>query len=118
MEPLTSSTLESLFNHGSRWLANLRRAKSARKRESVKALRQVILAARETAVYIRKLNDSDERDHDIERHLSLLWTEPGFCLEDLELKKLAKRCQIKGKHWADPGHYERSNIWQGKCWWN
>ena len=32
----------------------------------------------------------------------MLWTELGFALEDLGITKLAKRCRIKGKHWADP----------------
>ncbi|WP_456373408.1 hypothetical protein [Thiolapillus sp.] len=106
MHPITSKALSELFSHGSRWLANLRRAKTVRKQESKQALRQVITAARETAVYIRQLNDTGSRDHRMERHLSLLWTELGFSLEDLGLEKLAKRCQIKGKHWADPKHYD------------
>jgi hypothetical protein len=35
-----------------------------------------------------------------------MWTELGFRLEDLDLLKLAKRCDIKGKYWADPVHYD------------
>lgn len=33
-----------------------------------------------------------------------------FTLEDLGVGKLAKRCQIKGKHWANPGHYDEDFI--------
>ncbi|WP_293649584.1 hypothetical protein [Thiolapillus sp.] len=110
MNTLTSKALGELFSHGSRWLANLRRAKTARKQESVEALRKVIVAARETAVYLRRLHDSGKRDHEIERNLAVLWTELAFTLEDLGLNKLAKRCQIKGRHWADPGHYDNDFL--------
>ncbi|WP_456416341.1 hypothetical protein [Thiolapillus sp.] len=110
MGALTSKVLGELFSHGSRWLSNLRRAKEERKRESVRALRQVITASRETAVYIRQLNENGHHDHAMERRLSLLWTELGFTLEDLGIPKLAKRCQIKGKHWANPKHYDRDFL--------
>jgi len=105
MDVLSTEALGELFNHGSKWLLNLRRAKQARKLASVAALRKVITSSRETAVYVRQLNDRGKRDHKTERHLSLLWTELGFALEDLRINKLAKRCQIKGKHWSDPEHY-------------
>lgn len=110
MEALTTKILGDLFNHGYKWLSNLRRARTERKQESIFALRQVITASRETAVYIRQLNDNGNRNHDTERHLSLLWTELGFTLEDLGIPKLSKRCQIKGKHWSDPEHYEQSFL--------
>lgn len=106
MEALSSKALNQLFSHGTKWLTNLVRAKAARKQESVQALREVITAARETAVYLRQLSDNEKRDHDRERHLSLLWTKLGFALEDLGISKLAKRCQIKGKDWSDPEHYD------------
>mgnify|MGYP003624983074 FL=1 len=110
MDSLSSKVLGELFNHGSRWLLNLRRAKGERKQASVTALRKVITSSRETAVYIRQLNDSGERDHNTERHLSVLWTELGFALEDLGILKLAKRCQIKGKHWSNPSHYDKDFL--------
>ncbi|WP_457676367.1 hypothetical protein [Thiolapillus sp.] len=110
MNTLTGKTLGELFSHASRWLANLRRARLERKRESIEALRQVITASRETAVYIRQLEDTGRRDHQMERHLALLWTELGFSLEDLGLEKLAKRCQIKGKHWANPEYYDKDFL--------
>lgn len=106
MEALSTKVLNELFSHGAKWLANLRRAKLKRKRESVQALREVIAASRETAVYVRQLSDKGKRDHDVERRLSSLWTKLGFALEDLDIPKLAKRCQIKGKHWSDPEHYD------------
>jgi len=59
---------------------------------------------------MRQLSDKGKRNHNTERRLSLLWTELGFALEDLGLSKLAKRCQIKGKHWSDPGHYSKDFL--------
>lgn len=110
MDPLSSKVLGELFGNGSRWLSNLRRAKVERKEASVGALRKVITSSRETAVYIRQLNDNGNPDHKTERHLSLLWTELGFALEDLGIQKLAKRCQIKGKHWSNPEHYSKDFL--------
>ena len=111
MDPVSTKALSELFRHGSRWLVNLRRAKTERKAASVQALRKVITSSRETAVYIRQLNDNgNNRDHNTERHLSMLWTELGFDLEDLGIKNLAKRCQIKGKHWSNPDHYDKDFL--------
>ncbi len=110
MEAVTSVSLWELIKHGYNWLSNLRRAKVSRKKQSVQALRNVILAARETAVYIRQLNETGHRDHGVESRLTVLWTKLGFTLADLGLGKLAKRCQIKGKEWADPTHYDREFL--------
>lgn len=111
MDPISTKALGDLFKHGSRWLVNLRRAKTERKTVSVRALRKVITASRETAVYVRQLSDNgNNRDHSIERHLSMLWTELGFDLEDIGIKNLAKRCQIKGKHWSNPEHYDEEFL--------
>jgi hypothetical protein len=30
----------------------------------------------------------------------------GYALQDIGIEKLAKRCQITGKHWANPSHYD------------
>ena len=91
-----------LIKHAGSWLRNLKNANDARKKESVRALRKVVIAARKTAVYMRQLNDTGSRSHQTEAEISVLWTELGFALEDLGITKLAKRCRIKGKHWADP----------------
>ena len=110
MEPISSSTLYDLFRHGLQWLGNLRRARQGRIEESVQALRKVITAARETAVYLRQLKTTGKPDHQVERHLTLLWTELGFALQDLGIPKLAKRCQITGARWADPGRFDKGFL--------
>lgn len=110
MDILSTKVLGELFNHGAKWLSNLRRANNERKQASIQALRKVITSSRETAVYVRQLNDNGNRDHNTERHLSLLWTELGFALEDIGIQKLAKRCQIKGKHWSNPEHYDKDFL--------
>ena len=106
MEPISSNTLYALFRHGLQWLGNLRRAREGRIEESVQALRKVITAARETAVYLRQLQQTGQPDHGVERQLTRLWTELGFALQDLGIDKLAKRCQITGARWADPARFD------------
>ena len=110
MEAVTSSALWELIKHGYKWLSNLSRAKDERKRQSISALRNVILASTETAVYIRQLNETAKRDHSVESRLSVLWTDLGFALSDLGLNKLAKRCKIKGKHWSDPTYFDQEFL--------
>ena len=110
MEPISSNTLYRLFRHGLTWLGNLRRARHGRIEESVQALRRVIIASRETAVYLRQLKATRQPDHRIERQLTVLWTELGFALEDLGLDKLAKRCQITGARWADPARFDEEFL--------
>lgn len=102
IDVVTSVSLWELIKHVMSWLSNLKRANESRKKESISALRKVVLASRKTAVYIRKLNQDKVRNIDEEGELSLLWTELGFELEDLGLSKLSERCYLKGKHWENP----------------
>lgn len=99
-----------LLKHASAWLANLGRASQARKQQSIKALRGVITAARETAVYLRQLQETGSHHHQTEARLAVLWTELGFALQDIGIDKLAKRCQITGAVWADPQRYDAAFL--------
>jgi hypothetical protein len=110
MENIGAGLLWEIFKHARSWLANLNRASDQRKQQSVRALRDIISASRETAVYIRQMNDNGARDHVTESHLAVLWTELGFALEDIGIDKLAKRCQITGKQWANPESYNEEFI--------
>lgn len=110
MENINARLLWEIFKHVRSWLANLNRASEQRQLDSISALREVIIAARETAVYMRQIQDTGNRHHATESHLAGLWTRLGFELEDLGLNKLAKRCQITGKHWADPTHYDETFL--------
>jgi len=112
MENITSGLLWAIFGHVRSWLANLSRAGDARKQQSVRALRNIITASRETAVYLRQLKENGSRSHKTESHLAVLWTDLGFALEDLGIDKLAKRCHISGRYWSDPGHYSADFIEQ------
>ena len=96
----------NLITHVKRWVSNLLRARTKRKAESKEALRSVIRAVRETEIYIRKLNEGGKKSIKSEKELSLLWTNLSFLLRDLKLEKLAERCEIKGKYWADPSRYD------------
>ncbi|WP_305910026.1 hypothetical protein Q9L42_002405 [Methylomarinum sp. Ch1-1] len=110
MEPISARLLWDIFKHVRAWLANLHRAGDKRKQQSIRALRDIICASRETAVYMRYIDENNARDLKMESHLTLLWTELGFALEDLGIRKLAKRCQIQGKQWSDPAHYDEDFI--------
>ena len=110
MALITDINLWALIRHLKQWLTNLQRAGIERKRESVKALRAVILAARKTRTYLRKLKTGAQADHAQEAQLSEMWTRLGFDLKDLGLGKLAKRCDITGRYWADPGQFDREFL--------
>lgn len=106
MAPISDISLWQLFKHLSQWLGNLSRAKQQRQRESIEALRAVVVAARHTQAYLRQLDDSGNHDHATEAKLASLWTELGFRLIDLGLTKLAKRCDIRGRYWANPDNLD------------
>ena len=106
MDILGSELIWEILKHTKSWLSNLGRASTLRKAQSVKAPRGVIKASRETAVYIRQLQETGKQNHETEARLALIWTDLGFELQDIGITKLAKRCQIKGKHWANPSQYD------------
>ncbi|MDJ0778045.1 MAG: hypothetical protein QNJ85_09295 [Gammaproteobacteria bacterium] len=106
MPILTEAGLWALLRHAGRWLANLRRAGRKRRLESRAALRAVIMAARRTRAYVRNLERQRTADPAIEADLAELWTTLGFRLQDIGLGSLAKRCDIKGREWADPAQLD------------
>ena len=110
MAAITDISLWELIKHLKQWLTNLNRASSARQRRSVEALRAVVVAARHTQAYVRRLNDTVNQDHKQEAKLSAMWTELGSKLTDLGLSKLAKRCDIKGRYWADPNRFDNDFL--------
>ena len=66
----------------------------------------MVVAARHTQVYLRRLHETARPSHAEESRLAGTWTELGFRLQDLGLTKLAKRCDINGRYWADPGQFD------------
>jgi hypothetical protein len=107
---LSVSEWLSIITHVKKWVTNLLRAKADRKKESKEALRAVIMAVRETTLYVRNIRESGEKSIEKERELSLLWTDLSFRLKDLGLRKLAKRCNIKGRYWADPTLFDAEAL--------
>ena len=107
MAVVSEVSLWQLFKHLSQWLGNLSRAKQQRQRESIEALRAVVVAARHTQAYLRQLDDTGQQDH---AKLAALWTELGFRLSDLGLAKLAKRCDIRGRYWANPDTLDKDFL--------
>lgn len=110
LDIFTGISLWELVKHTASWLSNLKRAKQARKKESIDALRKVVVAARKTSVYMRQLNETGTRSHQTEAELAVFWTELSFALQDLGVNKLAKRCYIKGKQWADPSQMDQDYL--------
>ena len=110
MAVISDISLWQLFRHLSQWLGNLSRARQQRQRESIEALRAVVVAARHTQAYLRQLDDSGRQDHANEAKLAVLWTELGFRLSDLGLTKLAKRCDIRGRYWANPDELDEDFL--------
>lgn len=100
----------TIITHVKKWVTNLLRAKSERKKQSKEALRAVIRAVRKTTIYLRNLREGGQKSIERERELSLLWTELSFKLEDLGLKKLANRCSLKGRYWADPAAFDKAFL--------
>ena len=106
MDVVTDLNLWTLIRHAGRWLVNLSRAGRARREASRAALRGVVVAARRTRRYLRAVDEAGERDATREAELSALWSELGFRLADLGLGKLAKRCDVTGRYWADPETFD------------
>ena len=95
--------LLTIITHLKKWVTNLLRAKKARKDESKDALEAVILAIRETQIYLRDLRERGKKAKSIktEKHLSLFWTKLSFSAGSIHLEKLAESCNTLGKYWAD-----------------
>lgn len=102
---LGADELKNLLTHVVRWLANLGRANDERKKASITAVREVILVARRTATYLRHVEQTGQQDVKQEQDLAERWTRLGFSMQDLGLAKLAKRCDIRGRAWADPQQF-------------
>ncbi len=100
----------SIITHIKKWVGNLLRAKENRKKESKEALRAVIKAVRETTLYLRRLREGGGKSLKKERELSLLWTELSFRIEDLKLDRLAERCNLMGRYWADPTLFDAAFL--------
>jgi hypothetical protein len=112
MPLITAKELTGLLIHVTKWLANLARARKVRRQQSIDALEKVILAVRETATYMRQLQETGKKSHKMERRLSLLWTELSFSLDRLGLNSLAHRCNIKGRFWSDPKKFDEEFLQQ------
>lgn len=106
MELITDISLWELAKHLQSWLSNLGRASKKLKEESKDALRDVVIASRATYTYVRKVNETGKQSHSEEGRLSSKWTLLSFKLKDLGLSKLAKRCDIKGRHWSNPEQFD------------
>jgi len=110
IEFITAISLWELVKHTTIWVVNLKRAKETRKKQSIDALRKVVVAAQQTSIYVRQLRETGEKSHSKEAELAKSWTELSFALEDLGITKLAKRCKINGMQWTDPSRMDQQFL--------
>ena len=102
MEPiLPASSVASLLKFLLQWLRSLSEASAERKAECVNAIDGVLVGVRRTEHYIRARKEGGANLR-TEGELAEMWTSLGFQLEALGVRKLAKRCDVKGQYWASP----------------
>ena len=105
VDPVSAaSTAKAVVTHAAKWLHNLWKAGQDRQRQSLRAIDKVIPALRMTAAYCRGL-DSGIVNPTTEGEIAAKWSELANELEDLGLKVLAKKCDVKGRYWADPAQF-------------
>lgn len=104
LDPITSSTAKTVATHAAKWLHNLWRASEDRQKESMRAIDKVIPALRMTSAYCRGL-DKGIVNPTTEGEIAAKWSELANELEALGLKALAKKCDVKGRYWANPDQF-------------
>ena len=104
-EALTAaSTVKAVVTHLGQWLRNLRKAGQERQQQSLRAIDKVIPALRMTEAYARGVK-AGVSNPSTEGQLAARWTELALELEALGLKSLAKKCDVTGRYWANPGQF-------------
>lgn len=107
IEPIISAqTATALGKYLVQWLRGLMRASEQRKRDCEHAIDSVIAGVRRTQAYCRA-RDKGQINAETEASLAAMWTELGFQLEALGVKKLAKRCDVSGRYWASPEQFSK-----------
>ena len=108
---ITASTVKAVGTHVAKWLNNLWRAGQQRQLQSLGAIAKVIPALRKTEAYCRGLAKGDV-NHSTEAELAFHWSALAAELEMLELKALAKKCDMKGRYWANPDQFSPEFLQQ------
>lgn len=107
---IAEGTLALLIKEIVGWLAGLRRASDQRKRECLEAVESVVAGVRRTEAYCRA-RDGGETSLKTEGQLAEMWTKIGFKLRGVGVTDLAKRCDVKGRYWANPKKFSEE-------WWD
>ena len=107
---LPATSAASLARYLLQWLRGLAQASEDRKRECLHAVEAVLAATRRTQRYLEE-RERGQTDPRTEAQLAVMWTELGFQLEGLGIKKLAKRCDVKGMYWSNRRKFE-AEWWQ------
>lgn len=109
---LNEATLADNMVFLTRWLGSLQSARQERRMESVPALRQIFIAAKETAEYLAEVQASGKADAKIEARLARGWTKLSHLMGNMGNAGLAKRCLVKGGLWADASTLSAEYITQ------
>jgi len=83
-----------------RWIKGIANRSEERKAEVRAALRQVVVAVRETSAYIAHLEEGGARSHQRDAQLAATWETLHQELRAVGVNGLAKRCYVKGRIWA------------------
>jgi hypothetical protein len=105
IDPITAaSTAKAVAIHATKWLHNLWRAGEERQKQSLRAIDKVIPALRLAAAYSRGLQKGIINPT-TEGEIAAKWSELANELEELGLRDLAKKCDVKSRYWADPDQF-------------
>lgn len=102
---------KAVATHILKWLTNLNRAHKERQRQSLKAVNKVVSLIRKTTAYSRGLREG-KQDFGLEAQLAENWSDLAHELAGLDLVALAKKCDLKGRYWADSTQFTQEFLSQ------
>lgn len=105
---MEASTLTFLAKGILDWLTRLAKTSGEEKKKCLTAVEEVVGAVRRTEAYCRA-RDAGHTDIRTEGDLAEMWTRIGYSLRSVGATALAKRCDVKGRYWANPEKF--SDEW-------
>lgn len=108
-EPTFSAgTVTTLSKEVIKCLRRLVDGSAKRQSACLDAIEKVVVGVRKTEAYCRA-RSTGNRNLRTEGDLAAMWTEIGFALQRVGVPSLAKRCDVKGRYWANSERF--SNEW-------
>jgi hypothetical protein len=75
------------------------------------AMRAIVIALDETAIYYRDLGESSGRSRERENQLAKYWSAAAIPMRHVD-QELAERCDMKAEFWLNPERYDANKIKQ------